>query len=206
MVSGKGDRRKTRDELSVSDWCRAALLAFGERGERAFAVEPLARSLGVTKGSFYWHFESRAELLEKSLKMWEELGTRMVIESLEEVGSPAERLHALFDLALRDPAELRAEAALQAAAARGHDEIGPVVARVNATRLAYLSQQYVELGRDAEWADAAYASYLGACQLASMEPAPLDNARRRGLVARLQAVFAGSKDDPGASNGGPPAT
>ena len=45
--------------LTAEDWARAALEAIAEDGVTAVAVEPLARSLGVTKGSFYWHFANR---------------------------------------------------------------------------------------------------------------------------------------------------
>ncbi|MEO7478195.1 MAG: helix-turn-helix domain-containing protein, partial [Lysobacteraceae bacterium] len=40
--------------LSAADWAQAALDQLGEQGLAAVGVEPLARRLGVTKGSFYW--------------------------------------------------------------------------------------------------------------------------------------------------------
>ena len=45
------------------DWVEAARSAMVEGGIDAVAVEPLARRLGVTKGSFYWHFKDRRALL-----------------------------------------------------------------------------------------------------------------------------------------------
>lgn len=57
--------------LDKSDWLRAARLALLHRGVDGVRVEPLARDLGVTKGSFYWHFADRAELLEALLSEWE---------------------------------------------------------------------------------------------------------------------------------------
>ena len=45
--------------LSAEDWAVAALDVIAESGLAAVAVEPLAKRLGVTKGSFYWHFPSR---------------------------------------------------------------------------------------------------------------------------------------------------
>lgn len=51
--SGRGNR------LSADDWAQAALDLIAEQGVGAVAVEPLARRLGVTKGSFYWHFLAR---------------------------------------------------------------------------------------------------------------------------------------------------
>ena len=51
---------------------RAARLALLHRGADGVRVEVLARELGVTKGSFYWHFRDRADLLEALLVEWEE--------------------------------------------------------------------------------------------------------------------------------------
>jgi AcrR family transcriptional regulator len=59
-------RRCTRE-----DWLRAARLALLHGGPAAVRVEKLARDLRVTKGSFYWHFRDRGELLEALLEEWE---------------------------------------------------------------------------------------------------------------------------------------
>lgn len=179
------DKRNASSRLAAEDWCRAALLAFGEQGERAFSVEPLARRLGVTKGSFYWHFSSKAELIDRALELWRDEGTGAIIAELERDPDPRTRLVRLLAMALRDTSEARAEAALQAAAARGHARIGPVVNEVNRSRLAYLAGLYAKLGRGPAWADAAYAGYLGACQLLAMEEGALASARREGLVEHL---------------------
>jgi len=183
------ERGKDAKRLGPEDWCRAALFAFGEEGERGLAIERLARRLGVTKGSFYWHFDNRSALLDAALAFWLEVGTREVISALEADPDPRSRLRELFALALRDVEEARAEAALQAAASRGHPVIGPVVASVNTERMTYLRETYDALGFSGSWADAAYASYLGACQLALMTPPPLTEAGRAELVAKLQDVF-----------------
>ena len=47
--------KKERTTLTAADWEREALEMIGERGVGALAVEPLARRMGITKGSFYWH-------------------------------------------------------------------------------------------------------------------------------------------------------
>ena len=57
--------------LSADDWALGALDVIAEQGLAAVAVEPLARRLGVTKGSFYWHFPSREALLVAALDLWE---------------------------------------------------------------------------------------------------------------------------------------
>ncbi len=59
-------------DLSRDDWIHAARLALLRGGVEAVRVEKLARGLGVTKGSFYWHFKDRDELLELLLGEWED--------------------------------------------------------------------------------------------------------------------------------------
>ena len=58
-------------DLQRNDWLRAARLALLRGGVEAVRVEKLARDLHVTKGSFYWHFRDREELLEILLREWE---------------------------------------------------------------------------------------------------------------------------------------
>src|SRR3546814_8458026 len=65
--------------LSAEDWAQAALDLIAEQGVSAVAVEPLARRLGVTKGSFYWHFPSREALLVRSEEHTSELQSLMRI-------------------------------------------------------------------------------------------------------------------------------
>ncbi|MEO6264178.1 MAG: helix-turn-helix domain-containing protein, partial [Luteimonas sp.] len=84
--------------LSADDWAQAALDLIAEQGVAAVAVEPLARRLGVTKGSFYWHFPSRDALLQAALERWEKVEQETVFGQLEAVPDPRERLHALFQL------------------------------------------------------------------------------------------------------------
>ncbi len=58
-------------DLDRNDWLRAARLALLKGGAANVRVEKLARDLNVTKGSFYWHFKDREELLELLLREWE---------------------------------------------------------------------------------------------------------------------------------------
>lgn len=59
-------------DLGRNDWLREARLALLQNGAEAVRVERLARNLHVTKGSFYWHFKDREELLEALLREWED--------------------------------------------------------------------------------------------------------------------------------------
>src|SRR5690606_8615347 len=84
--------------LSAEDWAQAALDLIAEQGVAAVAVEPPARRLGVTKGSFYWHFPSREALLQAALERWEHVEEEAVFGALERVPDPRERLRALFQM------------------------------------------------------------------------------------------------------------
>jgi AcrR family transcriptional regulator len=68
--------------LGREEWLRAARLALLKGGVEEVRVERLARNLHVTKGSFYWHFRDREELLEALLREWEEELLRDIIPRL----------------------------------------------------------------------------------------------------------------------------
>jgi AcrR family transcriptional regulator len=81
-------------------WIEEGLRALAAGGPDAVRVEPLARTLGVTKGGFYWHFDHRRALLEEMLDTWERMTVDEVIERIEGEGSDARtKLRRLFALA-----------------------------------------------------------------------------------------------------------
>jgi AcrR family transcriptional regulator len=59
-------------DLRRDDWLKAARIALLNGGIEDVRVERMARDLHVTKGSFYWHFKDRDELLQILLREWEE--------------------------------------------------------------------------------------------------------------------------------------
>ena len=71
-----------RERLSELDWVKAGLLALAERGVEGLRVDRLARDLGVTKGSFYWHFKNRDELFDALAKFWGETEPDWVIKEV----------------------------------------------------------------------------------------------------------------------------
>lgn len=184
------DERQSR--LGPDDWARAALTAMAESGVSALAVEPLARRLGVTKGSFYWHFPNRDALLEAALNLWEQEGTTEVIEILGRLPSAAERLRMLMHLAFAGEEGGRLLLALSTAA--DDPRVATVLERVTERRLDYLSRQFRELGqaRDAARRSAmhAYGTYVGLYQITGAAPRRrLSSGERAKLVEDLVATF-----------------
>jgi AcrR family transcriptional regulator len=155
------------ERLGPKDWADAALDALAERGIVGVAVEPLARALGVTKGSFYWHFKTREELLRAAAERWGERSTTRVIERMRGIESPRARVTALIEAAHASEKGLQISRAFAALA--DDPTVGPIVKRVSAERIAFIAQCYRELGASEPRAQRAarivYAAYLGLAEL-----------------------------------------
>lgn len=80
-----------------SAWVKVALDEMRRGGVDSVSVERIAQILGVTKGSFYWHFTTRQELLKELLHCWER-ETDALIEAAEEVPAPLERVLRFFEM------------------------------------------------------------------------------------------------------------
>lgn len=160
--------------LSAADWERAALQLVAEKGVGALAIEPLARRLGITKGSFYWHFASRDELLRQALRRWEQRDLEHLTRSLDDDRPGAERLSEFILRTSRQNLSHQIHAAL--CAASDHPLVEPVVERITRRRLDYLARAFRELGLDEEQARhrarLTYTSYVGYIQLQIRGMAP----------------------------------
>jgi len=85
-------RRLTRE-----DWLKAALHT-SETGIENIRIAPLAAAMGVTTGSFYWHFRNRRELLDELLVYWEREMTDLAMESARRyAGSASARILFLME-------------------------------------------------------------------------------------------------------------
>lgn len=159
--------KSERGRLTTADWAEAALDLISEQGVAAVAVEPLARRLGVTKGSFYWHFPSRDALLQAALERWEAVEQQDVFGKLEAVVDPRERLNALFQLVAHEFKSHIVYSALLKAL--DHPAVQPVIERVSQRRLDYLTASFRQTGlgrvEARHRARLTYAAYVGFLQL-----------------------------------------
>lgn len=158
--------------LTRTDWTEAALVALAREGFKGVAVEPLARVLGTTKGSFYWHFADRAELIAATLERWEERATTEMIQRIQAIGDPRERLTELASTAYAGAAQGNAYAAMLAASS--DPPVRATLERVTRGQLAFLRELYGDLGVSPEQADRhahlAFALYLGIGNLMLADP------------------------------------
>ncbi|MFI6483966.1 TetR/AcrR family transcriptional regulator [Nonomuraea sp. NPDC050663] len=153
-------------KVTADDWANAALEAMAEGGPAAVAVEPVAARLGVSKGSFYWHFTNRQALVEAALQRWE-TSTGEIIGFLEEIPDPAARLRALLELAFSDPRD--ASVSLRLVGAADDPAVAEVARRVSQRRLGYIAAALEQLGHPPQAARdralSAYSGYLGLAAL-----------------------------------------
>lgn len=172
MTTMTPTKNTARTTLTAANWAEAALDGIAEAGIDAVAVEPLARRLGVTKGSFYWHFTHRDALLQAALDLWERHETADTIARAEQSADPRERMLTLFrQLANTDQ---RSERVLLALSGSEHPSARACVARVTECWRSYVEDGYRAMGLlDSEalyWATLAYSTYIGTVRMRRDNP------------------------------------
>jgi AcrR family transcriptional regulator len=174
--------------LSRDSWIDAALELLLQSGPDSVAVQPIARQLGTTKGSFYWHFSSRDDLLRATLARWEAVAGDELIASVDaRPGDARKKAEALVEEVTtgQRPGEL------MLLAGTDHADIAAAVERVARKRIDYLARQLRSSGLTPAAAQRrallAYTAYLGHALLAVSAPGVLpDTARsRRALVSEM---------------------
>jgi len=138
-----------RQALTPADWIAAATALLVDKGIDAVRIDVLAKSLAVTRGSFYWHFADRAGLLGSVLQAWRDAATEQVIRRFEgQEHDPQALIAELIGLPFRGRAAQRAarvELAIRAWARR--DALArQAVDEVDARRIAYIAQCFSALG------------------------------------------------------------
>jgi AcrR family transcriptional regulator len=128
-----------------SQWTQAALEALRKGGVAGVRVERLAEDLGITKGSFYWHFRGRGELLEALLEFWAREMTEAEFERISQVkGGLARRLATLAEDVLETGVG-RYDPAVRAWA-RSDRKVAAAVAQVDRRRVRALTGFFEEGG------------------------------------------------------------
>ena len=115
QVAEQGVSTHQRKQLQRFDWLLQALDIFVAEGIDAVRITRLADELEVTRGSFYWHFQNREDLLETLVRYWKDKNTAAITEAVNHAESlpagifrffetciDAARFDPRLDLALRE--------------------------------------------------------------------------------------------------------
>lgn len=177
--------------LTAKDWALAAAKRLASHGVDQVRVEPLASALGVSKGSFYWHFANRDALLTAVLELWESQGTEAIIAAVDaEAADAPSRMHALIRETFGQPEHDGIELAIRAWARR--DDLARTTAeRVDARRLDYVASLIaacgVSPGEARTRAEFMYRTLIGEFVLRSQGHPPLTDATLTALADSLTA-------------------
>ena len=164
--------------LTASEWVAHGLSELAMRGHGALRADTMARALGVSRGSFYWHFADVRAYHLAIIAAWRHSATEGVIEQLAAGSSAKARLLALLSRAFH--AESTLERRMRAWAVEDA-EAAAAIAETDRMRRAYLAELITAAGFAAATAeiraDLIYCAYLGAVMEAGPRPSTISACR-----------------------------
>ena len=156
------DVRFTREQ-----WLARSLEVLAREGNAKLRVDSISKSIGVTKGSFYWHFQNRQDFVVSLVHYWDSAFTDPAIAHVQNHSGDAQsRLWALAEFVSREKLA-RYEVCIRAWAAQD-SSVAEVVANVDEKRLSFVRSLFSEMGckeQELEMRTRAFIGYL------SYEPA-----------------------------------
>ena len=170
-------------KLSAKDWVSAGLRALARDGFTALKADILAGKLGVSRGSFYWHFADVAAFEDAVMQHWRDVMAEAIIRDLERL-APREHLGDLLRCTFSTDPSL--ESAMRAwASADGRAQA--LVAAVDRRRLSYIERMLDDAGVAAAQvrsrAQILYWTYLGFVQTGK----PISGKARDRLIDQIVA-------------------
>jgi len=166
--------------LSPEKWLDAGFSALVSNGPAALAAEPLARALGSTKGSFYWHFKDVPAYHAALIRQWQARAFEDIAARLEDTGPADARLRAMGYHILASPEE----SALRVWA-QNDMAVAAALAEVDRARLAYLHHLLAQFGLS----NRAFGEAVLAC-LAGLPQIPRATSPRAAFDALIDTVVA----------------
>jgi AcrR family transcriptional regulator len=173
------------DQLSAKDWLDEGLKALASRGFTALKADPLAKTMGVSRGSFYWHFSDIAAFHAAILARWHEVAAEQIIANVEAASKDenplALLLRRVFGERLALERAVRTWASVDPAARTA-------VQAIDRRRLNYVESLLTQSGLPAEAARARaqilYWAFLGF----ALSDQPLPKARQAAVLDELVRI------------------
>jgi AcrR family transcriptional regulator len=140
-----------RGSFTPDVWIASAMDKLVDGGIDLVRVDVMAKKLEVTRGSFYWHFRDRDDLLSRLLDSWRNAATEQIIDRFDRKrGEPRELIRELLSLPMRGAAAHRAARVELAIRdwARRDPMARHAVDDVDSRRISYIAQCFSALGFD----------------------------------------------------------
>jgi AcrR family transcriptional regulator len=175
------------DQLSAKAWLDQGLKTLAHQGFTALKAEPLAKTMGVSRGSFYWHFTDIAAFHAAILKHWREVAAEQIIADVEASADhddpPARLLRRVFGEKLALEKAVRAWALVDPSARAA-------VRAIDRRRLGYVEKLFERSGLSREAAQARaqilYWAFLGY----ALSDKPLPARRQAAVLDELLRIAA----------------
>lgn len=186
MANSRGVSGNTApNRLSVDDWLQAGFATLAEEGIKALKIDRLCARLGVTKGSFYWHFDGMPSYRAALVESWGLLRDedRRVFDDLDGL-PPRDRLAQMM-ASLVSPRHWTLERAMREWA-RSDDAVAASVRSSDRRVLGAVRRTFLDFGFDAEQADlranVVFAAGIGFLHLSGAAPGPAEALRPEGFI------------------------
>jgi len=189
---------KTVGNLSRDEWLDKALNAVSRAGGAKLRIQSLVDEVGVTKGSFYWHFRSREDFILSLIDYWHEAYTLTVSKFLNEYeGSARDKLYTLLNMVFVQKLT-RHDLAIRAWAIE-EPKIRLQVKRTDDFRLAYVRNLLTQIGFEEESADFRARLFLSEASWEGWRYEDLTEAQREKKARDFYEMMVGQWDLSGAS-------
>ena len=145
MSRTRNAQRQIRSQRHTRErWLSLALDFLAQDGNAKLTIDRLVDALGVTKGSFYWHFRDRHDFQRSVIEYWDEHFTQVVVERLDEQSTAADRLWAIMQSVFQEDLA-RYDVAIRAWAAQD-TRIAKLVQLTDRKRLRVVRDLFAEIG------------------------------------------------------------
>src|SRR5258708_14516257 len=168
------------DQLSAKDWLDQGLKTLAQNGFTALKAEPLAKAMGVSRGSFYWHFADIAAFHAAILQHWREIAVEQIIAGVEAASRDSNPLEVLLRRVFSERLAIESAVRIWASV----DPAAPAaVQAIDRRRLGYVERLLAQSGLSAEVARSpAQVLYLAFPGFAPSDP-PQPKPPSQGLPA-----------------------
>ena len=135
------------DRLTREQWLDHGLHNLAGLGFTSLKADKLAKSLGVSRGSFYWHFKNRTEFLVALVEFWGRHSTESVIRAVNSLPESASAEEKLWELMceVHELKHTRHELLIRSLALE-YPALKPAIAAVDQKRFAIVKKLFGEMG------------------------------------------------------------
>lgn len=174
--------------LTRQDWINTGLRTLATDGATALKVGAMATAMGVSRGSFYWHFRDFADFRAILLSTWRDRTVDQVIREFDRDPAEPDRLKRLIKRAFFGKRGLDRAIRIWAA---DEPDVAAMVAAVDASRVAYMVELLIAAGVESSQARPRaafiYWAYLGQAIVMDMPSAAIDEV----ALERIADLFEG---------------